>query len=147
MRELPLVKLDTPKSSGASKYYDVYGNYIPQQNALTQSGNNGYFANTNNYSNDILDGGYETAGDYDFYNGGSDVNGGGKSSLDWTGKDMVGVGLGVGQLGLGILNYRANRDMQKTQMAGINENIAASKEQRKNRRTFIGSTNSAFGAR
>jgi len=69
------------------------------------------------------------------------------TSGDWTGKDMLGAGLGITQGVLGVANYFENKKLRKTQMAGINENIAASKEQRKNRRSFISGANSSFGAR
>jgi hypothetical protein len=106
--------------------YDWQGNPIASTNATTTTGID---------TTGLMPGSYAGYGQ----------NQGGLFS-EWTGKDMVSAGIGAGQLGLGLLNYRNNKDFNKKRMSALDENIAASKEQRQQRRNFLSNTRSAFGA-
>ena len=139
MRKLPYT--DTSKKSALQSYYDDKGTYT---NRVT----GGY----GDYDYDSIDPYDDMMGYQDpmKYNSGSSYDKGSgllnQGSSDWTSKNMVGAGLGTTQAILGVANYFDNKKYRKKQMKGIDENIAASMEQRANRRTFIGNTNKSFGA-
>jgi len=64
-----------------------------------------------------------------------------------SGKDMFQAGFGAMNAGLGVLNYRENKKFNKARIKGLKENIAASQEQRQQRRDFLSGTQNAFGSR
>jgi len=112
---------------GPTNKFDEYGNYI---------------GNTVDANQELAEGMYNT----DVMGNVVDNNWWDNATGDMTGKDMFGAGFGMANVGLGILNYRDNKKFNKARISGINENIAASREQRQQRRSFLSGTNSAFGA-
>ena len=64
-----------------------------------------------------------------------------------SGKDMIGAGLGIGQLGLGIAGYLDNKKTAKLQRQNLGTQIASNKDLLTNRKARRADIGSAFGTK
>ena len=121
-----------------------------------QDGRNGYYAHTQVDPYQDMDYGYgfdngvdpyatvDTSGLMPTVGYGADASNQGGLFDSWSGKDMLDGALGVGQMGLGLMNYFQNKDMNKARMKGLNEQIKSSKYARNRHNEFVGNTRGAF---
>lgn len=100
--------------------YD-YGNTVPQTNMLRTDFGNEF--NLPDYGAPM-----ESAGLFD----------------SWSGKDMLGGAMGIGQFGLGLMNYFNNRDMIKNQRRATDQQIAESKYSIQHHKDFSDGVRKAF---
>ena len=85
---------------------------------------------------------------YDYTNSGYGMVGGNSNDgglfSDWTGQDKVAGITGVGELGLGLLNYLGNRKVQKSQIRGLDQQVKQSQYDVGAHKNFISGSNEAF---
>jgi hypothetical protein len=76
---------------------------------------------------------------------GAELNDGGLFS-NLSGNDYIDGAMGLGQLGLGYMNFLSNKKVRNAQIKGLNQQIAESKYGVQAHKNFVGGTKKAFGA-